>query len=211
MSRRERAQAVILKSVDVGDADRFCILLTREQGRIAARAKGVRKLGSRMGGSLLPFHRVSLEITESSAGHLVTGTELLNGFDASSIQSFAAAHEAAELVMALLQDGDPFPEAFDAFVSFLDVAEIQPDTAFLLLSFQLLSILGFLPDPETMPSFGAYGPEEKVFIQAALDGRLITNITPGCVLRLRTLADTLISDITVSPLKAREASVSLRK
>ena len=55
MPQSQTYEALILQSHDVGEADRFLILFTRERGRLAARARAVRKPKSKMGGSLLPL------------------------------------------------------------------------------------------------------------------------------------------------------------
>jgi len=69
-------EAIVLKTYDIGEADRFCILLTKERGKIAARAKGVRKLTSRMGGSLLPLQHIFINVHEGKSGFLITAIEL---------------------------------------------------------------------------------------------------------------------------------------
>ena len=43
MGRLHLCEALVLKTYDIGDADRLCILLTNTRGRIAVVAKGVRK------------------------------------------------------------------------------------------------------------------------------------------------------------------------
>jgi recombinational DNA repair protein (RecF pathway) len=58
MSHAQTFEAIVLKTYDVGEADRLCILFTRERGRVMARASGARRLKSRLGASLLPFHHL---------------------------------------------------------------------------------------------------------------------------------------------------------
>ena len=209
MSRREQLQAIVLRSFDVGDADRFCICLTREHGRIAARAKGVRKMGSHMGGCLLPFHRVMLDITESSAGFIVTGAQLARGFPPTAdIRSFAAAHEATELVIALLQEEDPLPEVFDALETFLAEHLDAPEAAYQAFTFHLLFLLGFLPDSDVLGSFGTCGIEEQTFIAAAIQGEC-AEVSLPTLKQVRVIATTLLSEHLLSPLKATPVAAEL--
>ena len=57
MSRQRlyRTPAVILKRMDLGEADRIVTLFSRDVGKIRAVAKGVRKTTSRSAGHLEPF------------------------------------------------------------------------------------------------------------------------------------------------------------
>lgn len=59
-ARSQRVEAIILKHSDFGEADRLVTMYSREQGKLRALAKGVRKPGSRKGGHLEPFSRASL-------------------------------------------------------------------------------------------------------------------------------------------------------
>jgi len=58
--RTFRVEAVVLRHSDWGEADRLLSLYSREQGKLRAVAKGVRKVRSRKAGHLEPFTRVSL-------------------------------------------------------------------------------------------------------------------------------------------------------
>ncbi|MBU1911666.1 recombination protein O N-terminal domain-containing protein, partial [Patescibacteria group bacterium] len=48
MPHSQTYNSIILKAYDVGEADRFLILFTREKGRMTARARAVRKLKSKL-------------------------------------------------------------------------------------------------------------------------------------------------------------------
>jgi len=53
-SRSYKTDAVVLRSIRFGEADRVLHLYTAERGRVGAVAKGVRKTKSRFGGRLEP-------------------------------------------------------------------------------------------------------------------------------------------------------------
>src|ERR1051326_9560648 len=78
MARTYPTEAVVLRSLRLGEADRVLHLYTRERGRIGAVAKGIRKTKSRFGARLEPLSRVSLQLHQGS-GELqtVTGVDLL--------------------------------------------------------------------------------------------------------------------------------------
>ena len=66
-------EAVVLRSIRYGEADRILHLYTEERGRVGAMAKGVRRVKSRFGGRLEPLFRVQL-ILHEGRGDLCTVT-----------------------------------------------------------------------------------------------------------------------------------------
>src|SRR3954447_15885361 len=77
-SRSYTTEAVVLRSIRFGEADRVLHLYTADRGRIGAVAKGVRKTKSRFGGRLEPLSHVEL-VLHQGGGELqtVTGAELV--------------------------------------------------------------------------------------------------------------------------------------
>src|SRR3954451_25026858 len=76
-----KTQAVVLRSIRYGEADRILHLYTPYRGRISAIAKGVRKARSRFGGRLEPFFRLDAMLHEGRSELLtVTGAETVAGY-----------------------------------------------------------------------------------------------------------------------------------
>ena len=77
--RSYKTEAVVLRSIRFGEADRVLHLYTLDRGRVGAVAKGVRKTKSRFGGRLEPLSHVDLMLHQGS-GELqtVTGVELVH-------------------------------------------------------------------------------------------------------------------------------------
>src|SRR4051812_37745759 len=59
-----KTEAVVLRSIRFGEADRVLHLYTADRGRVGAVAKGARRLKSRLGGRLEPLTRVRLVLHE---------------------------------------------------------------------------------------------------------------------------------------------------
>src|SRR5215210_7863751 len=78
VGRPYSTEAVVLRSLRLGEADRIVHLYTSERGRIGAVAKGIRKTKSRFGGRLEPLSHVALQLHQGS-GELqtVTGADLV--------------------------------------------------------------------------------------------------------------------------------------
>lgn len=145
MSHSRTHETIILQTYDIGEADRFCILLTKERGRLAARARGVRKLTSRMGGSLLQLSRTRIELHEGKGGLLITGAYNQCATKPNSIEMFVQAQKGIELLMQLLEDDDALPEIFDLTEEFLDTCTKGTTNIILPFTVRLLFLLGLLP------------------------------------------------------------------
>src|ERR687890_893278 len=73
-----KTQAVVLRSIRYGEADRIVHLYTPHRGRVGAIAKGARRSRSRFGGRLEPFFRLNLVLHEGRSDLLtVTSAETL--------------------------------------------------------------------------------------------------------------------------------------
>ena len=80
--RSFRAEAVVLRHSDFGEADRLLTLYTRERGKVRAIAKGARKIASRKAGHLEPFTRVKLQLAKGRDLFIVTQAETIDAYPA---------------------------------------------------------------------------------------------------------------------------------
>ena len=145
--RSWKTEAVVLRSIRYGEADRILHLFTLERGRVGAIAKGARKTNSRFGARLEPFSHVELVLHEGRGElHTVTAAHLVRSHDASRVDGYrmAAGSIGLEAVSRLFLEGDESPQAFHALARFLDLlddveAELPAKPALdpLVLSFQL--------------------------------------------------------------------------
>src|SRR5512132_4551752 len=75
-----KTEAVVLRSIRYGEADRVVHLYSATRGRIGAIAKGSRRPKSRFGGRLEPFFRLNLVLYEGRGDLLtVTGASTVDG------------------------------------------------------------------------------------------------------------------------------------
>ncbi len=146
MRSQQTLDGIVLRTYNVGEADRLCILFTRERGRIAARARAVRKLGSRMGALLLPGRRLTIDLREDN-GNATIAAARLNGdiADVSEAMTLAAAQQGIELLLILTEDDEPLPDVFDLLFQFLHVCGIDPARSRLAFQLRLFHLLGLLP------------------------------------------------------------------
>jgi DNA repair protein RecO (recombination protein O) len=111
-----KTEAVVLRSMRYGEADRILHLYTPARGRIGAIAKGVRRARSRFGGRLEPFFRLNIELHEGRGELLtVTGAQTVEGYARlrGDVQALDAAARACDAVGRLFETGEPHPGVFN--------------------------------------------------------------------------------------------------
>ncbi len=166
MRSQSTLDGIVLRTYDVGEADRLCIVLTRERGRMAMRARAVRKLGSRMGSLLLPGRRLRVDVRDDGNGATVAAAAL-NGeiADLSDARSFAAAQQGIELVLLLTEDGEPLPAVFDLLFQYLHVCVVDPERARIVFQLRLFHLLGFLPSHLDDRRFALLSSAEQAYVR----------------------------------------------
>jgi DNA repair protein RecO len=150
MSRTVETEAIVLRTFDVGEADRLCILLTREQGKLAARAAGARRLHSRLGASLLPLQVTAVSLAESKSGWQLRGAEVQHAAPSSTPEAWCELLEVVELICQLTEDGHPCPEIFTPLYDRLTTTTPAAQ-ATLGCEVRLLEALGLLPTDTSLP------------------------------------------------------------
>jgi DNA repair protein RecO (recombination protein O) len=76
--RSLKVEAIVLRHADWGEADRLVTIYSREEGKLRAIAKGVRKMRSRKAGHLEPFTRVKLLLAKGHDLWIITQAEAVN-------------------------------------------------------------------------------------------------------------------------------------
>ena len=203
MSHAFTVEALVLKTYNVGEADRYCVMLTKEKGRLAARANGVRKPTSRMGGSLVPFAPVRVEIKESSAGWIISGAQPVNMAGiASSMHAFTLRAQGAELLLRLLQDEEEFPSIYQTTVAFFRACDEEIPHVLLAYTLRLLHLLGLLPEDDGILLTDEFLPGEEEFLQASRAGYFLRQSPLENPSRLQRVVDRIVQGQLTSPLKA---------
>ncbi|HET9676479.1 MAG TPA: DNA repair protein RecO [Solirubrobacterales bacterium] len=150
-----KTEAVVLRSIRYGEADRILHLYSKSRGRIGAIAKGARKPRSRFGGRLEPFFRLDLLLHEGRGDLMtVTSANTVDGYPRlrSSGAALTAGARACDSVLRLLDAAEPNPPAYNLLCRYLSLLDdpAEPRAAGLetALAFRLKLALvaGFAPE-----------------------------------------------------------------
>jgi DNA repair protein RecO (recombination protein O) len=156
-----KTEAVVLRSIRYGEADRILHLYSRERGRIGAVAKGVRRPKSRFGGRLEPLKRIDLVLHEGR-GELYTVTSAQTVHAHAGIRearpALARATEACEAVLRLFDSSEPNVPAYNLLCHELALLDASPAVAdrsqALGFRLKLLLAAGFVPELGSCASCG---------------------------------------------------------
>jgi len=114
-SRTYRAEAIVLKTLDLGEADRILTLLTRHFGKVRVIAKGIRRPTSRLAGHAEPLAHATFQLARGRELDVLTGAEARTTYHAirEDLDRIAAGWYLAELADRFTADHAPAAPAFD--------------------------------------------------------------------------------------------------
>jgi DNA repair protein RecO (recombination protein O) len=121
-----KTEAIVLRSLRYGEADRILHCYTPGRGRIGAIAKGVRKTRSRFGGRLEPFFRLNLVLHEGRSDLMtVTSVETVSAFAALRADGAAldSAARACDAVARLFDTTEASPPVFHLLANELQLLD----------------------------------------------------------------------------------------
>jgi DNA repair protein RecO (recombination protein O) len=152
-------EAVVLRTMRLGEADRIVTFAGRGQGKIRAVAKGVRKTKSRFGGRLEPFTQVSLVMWRGRSDlDIVTQVEAVESFRGvrEDLGRFALGQVMLEAVDRVVQEKEPSPRVFNLLLEGL--RGLGASGSPLVLAWFLLrlsAVAGFAPSLSDCTECGA--------------------------------------------------------
>ena len=160
-----KTEAVVLRSIRLGEADRVLHLYTPDRGRVGAVAKGVRKIKSRFGGRLEPLSRVNLILHEGRSDLCtVTAAETVHAHASlrERRESLERGTEACEAVLRLFDSNEANRPAYNLLCQELWLLDAEEDSAnraqALAFRLKLLLAAGFVPELSSCASCGEHEP-----------------------------------------------------
>ena len=177
-------EAVVLRTHNLGEADRIVTLLTRRHGRVRAVAKGVRRTASRFGARVEPFSHVDLQLYEGRELDTVTQAETIAAFgerianDYGRYTAGTAVLETAERLTA--EEREPSLRLYLLVVGALRALAEEAHTPSLVLDafiLRAMTIAGYEPALEACARCGEPGPHR--FFAVAAGGVVCPEHRPG--------------------------------
>jgi DNA repair protein RecO (recombination protein O) len=148
--RSFRAEAVVLRHSDWGEADRLLTIFAREQGKFRVLAKGARRIRSRKAGHLEPFTRITLQLARTRDIPLITQVETVDAYlpVREDLERTAFAAYIIELLDKFTYEGETSqPALYRLLTDTLSRIAEQPDPWLSVRYYEmrLLDFLGFRP------------------------------------------------------------------
>jgi DNA repair protein RecO (recombination protein O) len=147
-----KTEAIVLRSIRYGEADRILHVYTPGYGRLSAIAKGARRSRSRFGARLEPFLHVRLMLHEGRSDLLtVTGVDTIavNPALREHAATLDAAARACDAVGRLFETTDPHPAVFGLLANHLALLNVDAGQAkaatSLAFRLKLLLAAGIVP------------------------------------------------------------------
>jgi DNA repair protein RecO (recombination protein O) len=172
--RSFRADAVVLKHRDQGEADRMLTLYSRQRGKVRALAKGVRKTRSRKAGHLEPFTRVSLQLATGRYWFVISQAEAQETFNnlRESLETIGFASYLIELIDKFTYEEEENSGIFHLLVKTLRRLNQgdSPNVVIRYFEIRLLDTLGFRPELKHCVVSGEEITAQDQYFSASLGG-----------------------------------------
>ncbi len=198
--RLYRVDAIVLKRTDHGEADRLLTLLTPDQGKLRAIAKGVRKPTSRKGGHVELFTHSALMLAQGKTFDVVTQADTVDSFIdlRDNLDRVGYAYYIGELVDRFAEEGTESRALFDLLLNTLNQLgepSTSPDLLARFFELRLLDLTGYRPQLFNCINCGNPVQPVENFFSAEAGGV----IDPDCKQVLPQLRD--VQPISVNALK----------
>jgi DNA repair protein RecO (recombination protein O) len=180
-----RDDGVVLRTQNLGEADRIITLLCRQNGRVRAVAKGVRRTKSRFGARLEPFTHVDVMIHPGRSLGVITQAEVIRPYGAPLVGDYprytagVAMLETAERFTPM--ESEPAIRQFLLLIGGLRaLGEDEREPRLVLDAYLLrsLAVAGYAPALEECARCGAANGTRLVAFAVAAGGMVCASCRP---------------------------------
>src|SRR2546429_6910930 len=172
-----QADAVVLRRLDYGEADRILTLLTREYGKLSAIAKGSRRAKARAATSLDLFDRSRMMLAKGHNLDVVAQAERRGDVRhiSGDLQRTAYACLVAEVADKVLEERHPVDDVFELVVVSIErlntpERSARVESAWFVM--RILDLLGYQPQLFDCAGCGEALPEAACWFSPLLGGVL---------------------------------------
>ena len=148
--RTYRTEAVVLRQMPLGEADRILTLHTQDMGKVRAVAKGVRRPRSRLGGHLELLNHVSVSLSVGRNLDVVNEAQIVRSFTGfrDDLSRLSRAIYLSELVDRFTVEGSSSYDVYRMLLSVFDRLDRSDESDLLLRHFEvhILDASGYRPE-----------------------------------------------------------------
>ncbi|MFN8533781.1 MAG: DNA repair protein RecO [Dehalococcoidia bacterium] len=145
-----RTEGIVVRLVNVGEADKILTLVTPDHGKLSALAKSIRRPKAKLSGHLDLFSRAKLLIANGRNLDVIAGAEMIDGFRRvrDDLWRTSCAIYAIELVERFSEENLENRSLYGLLVGALEILDETRNAEVLLRHFELavLGASGFRPE-----------------------------------------------------------------
>ena len=166
---KSKTEAIIIGSMNLGEADKLVTFFSLDRGRLRGVAKNARRSFRRFGAGLELFTHARLHLYEKEHQELIrieSSDIISQHFDiAGDLDRMASGSVMVELVREIAPEGERNPQVFLLLAHVLHLLNEGVDPLFLVRIFEIrfLSLLGFQPKLDKCLSCGCGAERPMVF------------------------------------------------
>jgi len=155
------SEGIILARRNYGEADRILSIYTKDHGRIALMAKGIRRPKSKKRGHVEVFSKVRFQAISGRGIDLMTEAEVVDDFKElrKSLTKISLSYYFSEVIGRITHEGEKNEGLYDLIIENLD--RLKTETKLKKMRFEfitdLLTLLGYWPDGLKLAN-----PDEKL-------------------------------------------------
>jgi len=148
--RYTELDGVVLRRHNLGEADRIIVFFSPQMGKVSSVARGVRKIKSRLAGSLEPFTAIQLRFVKGKSMYTVIGARArtVYNLEACGYDSLRAGLLILEMTERLVGEGQTQDGVYELLLECFEGLgdNIEPIVVIQYFAFEFLDRLGYLPD-----------------------------------------------------------------
>ncbi len=167
-------EGIVLKTQNIGEADRVCTIYSPTKGKTRAVARGARRSGSRFVSSTQMFAYGDFQIFTGKSLDGISQVQLKEAFPRlhDDLTRLAYASYVAELVEEVTEEGDGDQVLFDMLLAYMRVLSetLEPQLVTVAFEIKFATILGYRPRLESCAECGRKDLGREVFFSPEAGG-----------------------------------------
>jgi len=176
-------EGIVLKTQNIGEADRICTIYSPSKGKARAVARGARRPRSRFVSSTQMFAYGDFQIFSGKSLDSISQVQLKEAFPRlhDDIVRLAYASYVAELIDQMVEEGDGDQTIFDMLLVYMRVLSETSDPQLVTFAFEIkfATILGYRPRLESCSECGRKDIAGEVFFSPEAGGLICNECAVG--------------------------------